>query len=77
MHEFIWDGKDSQGVQHDDGAYTLSVTAVAADDTPIDSYVTAFGRVTGVTTINGQTVVLMDSVGIPLNKILSVSETEA
>jgi flagellar basal-body rod modification protein FlgD len=74
VHEFEWDGKDSNGTQLKDGVYSLSITSVGADDKPVDNYVTAFGKVTGVTTINGTTVLLLDKVGIPVDKVLSITE---
>ena len=74
VHEFTWDGKDSNGVQLKDGTYALSITSVGSDDKPVDNYVTAFGQVTGVTTINGATVLLLDKVGVPVDKVLSISE---
>jgi flagellar basal-body rod modification protein FlgD len=76
VHSFEWDGKDSNGNQLPDGPFTLSVTAVSADDTPIENYITAFGRVTGVTSINGATVLLVGKVGIPVNSVLSVTGSE-
>jgi flagellar basal-body rod modification protein FlgD len=76
VHAFEWNGKDANGNQLQDGSYTLSVTAVGADEKPVENYVTAFGRVTGVTTINGATVLLIGKVGIPVDSVLSVSETE-
>ena len=39
----------------------------------MENYITAFGRVTGVTQINGQTILLTGKVGIPMEKILSVT----
>jgi flagellar basal-body rod modification protein FlgD len=76
VHSFEWDGKDSNGNQLPDGPYTISVTAVGADETPIENYITAFGRVTGVTSINGATVLLVGKVGIPVNSVLSVTGSE-
>jgi flagellar basal-body rod modification protein FlgD len=76
VHAFEWDGKDSNGNQLPDGPFTLSVTAMGADDKPVENYVTAFGRVTGVTTINHATVLLIGKVGIPVNSVLSVTESE-
>jgi flagellar basal-body rod modification protein FlgD len=76
VHEFNWDGKDAYGTQLKDGTYQISITSLAADDTPVENYVTAFGKVTGVTSINGVTVLLLDKVGIPVNKVLSVSEAK-
>ena len=74
VHEFTWDGKDSNGTQLKDGTYSLSITSVGGDDKPVDNYVTAFGKVTGVTTINGATVLLLDKVGVPVDKVLSITE---
>lgn len=76
VHSFEWDGKDGNGNQLPDGPYTLSVTAQGADDKPVENYITAFGRVTGVTQINGQTVLLTGKVGIPMEKVLSITEPE-
>ncbi len=76
VHPFDWDGKNQYGVQQPDGAYTISVTAIAGDDSPVESYITAFGKVTGVTTLNNQTVLLLNTVGIPIKSVLAVSETE-
>jgi len=73
VHEFTWDGKDSTGRQLKDGAYQISLTAMSADDKTVDNYVTAFGKVTGVTSINGTTVLLLNKVGIPIDKVLSIS----
>jgi flagellar basal-body rod modification protein FlgD len=75
VHEFIWDGKDSTGKQLSDGPYTVEAQAVSADGATLETWTTAFGKVTGITTINGQTVVLLDKVAIPLDMILSISET--
>ncbi len=74
VHEFNWDGVDAQGNQLPDGTYSISATAIAGDDTPIDTYITAFGRVTGVTAIDGQTVLLLGKVGLPVDDVLSVSD---
>jgi len=77
VHEFLWDGKDSYGTQLPDGSYQISVTSLGADEEPVENYVTAFGKVTGVTSVNGTTILLIDKVGIPVDKVLSISEVEA
>lgn len=76
VHPFEWDGKDTNGNQLPDGAYGVSVTALGADDVAVESYVTAFGRVTGVTAINGTTVLLIGKVGIPVDSVLSVTAAD-
>ncbi len=77
VHEFLWDGKDSMGVQLKDGTYEISITSLDGQDKPVENYVTAFGKVTGVTSINGTTVLLLDKVGIPVDKVLSITQPAA
>jgi flagellar basal-body rod modification protein FlgD len=73
VHPLTWNGKDSAGVQLPDGAYVVEVTAINKDNEPIETYSTAFGKVTGVTTKDGETLLVMDKLGVPLDKILSIT----
>ncbi len=73
VHALEWDGKSSTGQQLPDGTYSLQVTALSKDDTPVESYTTVFGKVTGVTTKDGATLVVMDKLGVPVDKILSIT----
>lgn len=74
VHEFDWDGKDSNGIQQPDGTYTLTVTAIATDGSTVNTGTTAFGKVTGVTTTNGDTTLLIGNIGIPLKSVLGVTD---
>lgn len=76
VHELSWDGihKDT-GQQMPDDTYTVEVTALTDGDEAIPTWSTTFGRVTGLTNVNGTTVLLMDKVAVPIQQILSVSET--
>ncbi|MBX7199523.1 MAG: flagellar hook assembly protein FlgD [Rhodospirillaceae bacterium] len=74
VHEFNWDGKDSNGIQQKDGNYTLEVTALAADGSTITTSTTVFGKVTGVTSVNNVTTLLLGSIGIPVNTVLAVTD---
>ena len=48
-HDFVWDGKDSSGVQLPDGAYQISInTTTPSGDADASVTTTVFGRVTGV-----------------------------
>lgn len=76
VHEYRWDGKDDGGKQLPDGAYSLSVTAIG-DNGTIETYTTAFGRVTGVTNKNGEVNLIMDKLAAPMSKILSASDSVA
>jgi flagellar basal-body rod modification protein FlgD len=73
VHDFQWDGKDADGNQLEDGVYTISVTALDKDGASIDTWSTVFGKVDGVTTQNGETILVMGKVGVPLSKVLSVT----
>jgi flagellar basal-body rod modification protein FlgD len=77
VHEFNWDGKDSNGIQQKDGTYSLEVTALAADGSTIDTSTTVFGKVTGVTSVNGTTTLLLGNIGIPLASVLAVTDGAA
>jgi flagellar basal-body rod modification protein FlgD len=72
VHALTWNGKDG-GKQLPDGAYTVEVTAITRDNEPIETYSTVFGKVTGVTTKDGETLLVMDKLGVGLDKILSIT----
>lgn len=73
-HEFNWDGKDSNGIQLEDGAYQISVsTTVASGETDANVVTTIFGKVTGVASdSNGVYIGLGDAVTANLSDILTV-----
>ena len=48
-HDFVWDGKDTSGMQLPDGAYQISINTTAFNgDADASVTTTVFGRVTGV-----------------------------
>jgi flagellar basal-body rod modification protein FlgD len=74
FHSMEWDGKDSNGVQLADGTYKVEVTALAkAEGEAVNSYTTVFGKVTGVTSSEGKTILVMDKLGVPIEKVLSIT----
>ena len=76
VHELVWDGTHSStGGQLPDGTYSIETIAVPIGEDPVPTWTTAFGRVTGLTNVNGTTIMLMDQVAVPIDQILSVSET--
>ncbi len=75
-HNFVWDGKNANGNTMPDGPYTVTVSAMDANNTPIPVTTHMLGRVEGVVTSNGTVNVLVGGVAIPLDKILSVKETQ-
>jgi flagellar basal-body rod modification protein FlgD len=75
VHPLDWDGKDTYGVQQPDGTYQIQVTALGKDgeDDTIETYTTAFGKVSGVTQKDGQTLLVLDKIGVPIDKVLSIT----
>jgi flagellar basal-body rod modification protein FlgD len=73
-HEFVWDGKDSNGNQLEDGAYQIIVSPkVANGETSANVTTTIFGKVTGVASDdNGVYIGLGDSVTAGLSDILTM-----
>lgn len=69
---FAWDGKASNGLDQPDGVYTVRVTGKDADNKDI----TVTGEVTGlasrVQTLNGQMVLTVGQVKVPLGSLLGV-----
>lgn len=73
-HEFTWDGKDSNGIQLEDGAYQIIVNPkVAAGEAQATVTTTIFGKVTGVASDeNGIYIGLGDAVTAGLGDILTM-----
>jgi flagellar basal-body rod modification protein FlgD len=73
-YSFSWDGKDANGNQLPDGAYTVGVTALGADQSPVTTTTNVFGTVTSVTSdpTTNTTTLNMGAVKVPLTKVLSV-----
>lgn len=71
-----WDGKASTGTQlADGGTYTLRVTATGAAGEKITTATHATGIATGVELINGQTMVSVGKLKVPLGNVTSVKNT--
>jgi flagellar basal-body rod modification protein FlgD len=69
-----WDGKTSGGEQMPDGAYTVNVTALGDNNTPVDTTTTVYGSVTSVTAdpTTNETLLRMGTVSVPLSKVVAV-----
>lgn len=74
VHSFAWDGKNDSGQELDPGVYSFLVGAVNANDQPIQPTHTVTGRVTGVQTDANGTILLMNDIGVPANKVVTVKE---
>ena len=76
-HKFAWDGRNTNGNQLPDGAYSVSIAAKDAKNDAISVTTHMLGRVDGVVTSEGAVSILVGGVAIPLDKIVSVKETNA
>ena len=76
-HEFTWDGKNTDGVQQEDGAYTLNVTPAGIDDEAVSYIIAIQARITGVNMETGTTLLEAGGVAIPLENVLSIKESTA
>jgi flagellar basal-body rod modification protein FlgD len=73
---FEWDGKTTQGTQlPDGGTYSLKITATGSGGETINSSIYTTGVASAVETLNGQTVVSIGKLKIPLSAISSVQQT--
>ena len=76
-HTFTWNGEDSSGQALPDGAYSLEVSAKQRDGTLAEVTQTAFGRVSGASVEDGQVMLFMGPIAVPMDEVLSVQEADA
>ena len=69
-HEVEWDGKDLNGNVLPLGTYSFIVSAVNADDAQIDLSQYTNGTVTGVSFADGQTVLNLGNIVVPVDKVI-------
>lgn len=75
-HTLDWDGVTSAGQQlPDGGTYTLRITATGSAGEAINASTRVTGVVTGVETLNGETVVSIGKLKIPVSSVTSVQST--
>jgi len=76
-HTFTWDGKDYQGNEMPAGHYPVGVSALDANDKPIQVNSQVSGRVTGVRNADGQTLLtLADGREVGLFEISEVIDSD-
>jgi flagellar basal-body rod modification protein FlgD len=75
LHDFVWDGTTLDGGTAPDGAYNYSVTALDDKQDPITVDQRVVGTVTGVSMENGETVLGIGDVGVPLSAVTGVQNT--
>ncbi len=75
-HNFVWDGKDSDGNDLEDGIYTVTVSATDPDGELIAVAQSVTGRVTGAGADDGKVILMMGDIAFLLDDVISVKETE-
>ena len=73
-HVVKWDGTDDTGRKVADGTYRVSVTALDGKGKTMESTSTTFGKVSGVEIDGGKVTLIMGSLSVDLNKIISVHQ---
>jgi flagellar basal-body rod modification protein FlgD len=72
-HDFTWDGKDANGQQLADGAYTLSVSATNASGDAVTATISSHGKVTGADSSNGAIDLMLGTIAVKLADVTSVA----
>jgi len=71
--DIIWNGKDNNGNQLQDGAYSVQVVATGADGTTVKNSIRSFGIVTGIDMdANGDTVLKLGDISLSPDNVKSV-----
>ena len=73
-HEFVWDGRDANGVELPDGLYGFRVDPVDKDGTPVELASASIGRVTGVEIVDDTLTLNIGELGVPFDKVFAVRE---
>jgi len=74
-HNFVWDGRNNDGLTVPDGNYTISISAKDSKGASITASTSILGRVDGLETVGGSIVLNVGSTKIPFDKVISVRET--
>jgi flagellar basal-body rod modification protein FlgD len=73
MHSFSWNGAGNTGSTLSPGAYTLKVTAAAADGSTIPTSIASQGVVSEVDLTGTEPMLMIGPLGVPLSKATLVS----
>jgi flagellar basal-body rod modification protein FlgD len=73
-HEMTWDGKDKNGKDLPDGAYTVSVAALDGEGKTVESATTVYGKVTDISSDSEGTLLAMGKVVTTIEKVLTVRD---
>ena len=71
-HTFTWDGKCSDGTQLSDGEYTIEIEATDADGGSVYGYTTVIGKVDGIDSSSGDTLLTIGGTSVALDDVIGV-----
>jgi flagellar basal-body rod modification protein FlgD len=71
-HQFLWDGKNDQGIALPDGQYSFQVSAVDAQEGNIEVKTTMVGKVDGVTLDQEKAYLQIGSNKVLLSEIIAI-----
>ena len=73
-HKFTWDGKSAAGAALGEGTYALRITAKDSEGSAVVSRIYADGVVTGVEQADGRTMLSLNGVQVPWERIISIRQ---
>jgi len=76
-NQLSWDGRDNAGNKVSDGNYNFEVFAYDRYDIPVDTVSYTESVISGVTYIDGETVLNSGNINIPLTLVFKVTDTKA
>jgi flagellar basal-body rod modification protein FlgD len=74
LHTFEWNGKDSNNTQVPPGVYDVWVSGFDTSGELVNVAQTAFGRVSGVSTVDGTPWLIVGGISVKQDNVLSVRE---
>jgi len=72
LHDYEWDGTTTNGGTAPEGTYSFAVTALNEAEEQIAVGHRVLGTVTGIAFENGETVLGIGDVGVPLSSVLGI-----
>lgn len=76
IHSYTWDGTDGNGVALEDGVYSIQVTGSDLDDEKVDITTRAVGKVSGVEVRDGQVLLSIGALQVPLEDVHAVRQPD-
>jgi flagellar basal-body rod modification protein FlgD len=76
-NEITWDGKDNDGRTRSEGKYRFEVEAFDRNGEAVDTTSLVVGQVTGVRFVEGQPVLIVGGLEIPISEVLEIVGEES